>query len=49
MKIKLKGLMKDDAAINNSIVMHMSDVEIDGVPFEINIGEDANAGESEEI
>lgn len=47
MKIKLKGLMKDDAAINNSFVMKMSDVEIDGVPFEINIGEDINA-ESEE-
>lgn len=42
MKIKLKGLMNDDAAVNNSIVMQMGDVEIDGKPFEINIGDTVN-------
>jgi phage terminase small subunit len=47
MKMKLKGLMKDDA-VTNSIVMQMGDVEIDGVPFDIKIGEDVTNGEDTE-
>ncbi len=49
MKCKLKGLMSDDAILNNSITMQMGDVEVNGVPLEFNIGEatDATDGETE--
>ncbi len=43
MKCKLKGLMSDDANINNSITMQMGDVEVNGVPLEFNIGDEINA------
>lgn len=39
MKIKLKGLMKDDAPLTNSIVFEMGKVEIDGETLELNIGD----------
>lgn len=39
MKCKLKGLMKDDAQVNNSVVVQMGEVEIDGESFELKIGE----------
>ena len=42
MKIKLKGLLQEDSGVNNSIVVQMPDVEINGKPFDINIGEDPN-------
>ncbi len=40
MKCKLKGLMQDDAQVNNNVVVQMGEVEVDGVPLELNIGED---------
>lgn len=39
MKCKLKGLMKDDAQVNNSVVVQMGEVEVDGESFELKIGE----------
>ena len=47
MKIKLKGLMKDDAAISNQIVMQMSDVEINGVTLKLAIGDDIEVDNNE--
>ena len=47
MKCKLKGLMKDDATVNNSVVVEMGKVEVDGKALELDIGE-AIDGESEE-
>lgn len=40
MKVKLKGLLQDDAQVQNSIVVNMNDVEVDGIPLELKIGED---------
>lgn len=42
MKCKLKGLMSDDAAVNNSVVVQMGDVEVNGNPLELKIGEGVN-------
>ena len=39
MKCKLKGLMSDDAAVNNSVVVQMGDVEVNGNPLELKIGD----------
>lgn len=39
MKCKLKGLMKEDAQVNNSVVVQMGEVEVDGESFELKIGE----------
>jgi len=47
MKIKLKGLMKDDAAISNQIVMQMSDVELNGEALKLVIGDDIEADSDE--
>lgn len=49
MKIKLKGLMKDDNAINNQIVMQMNDVEINGEALKLEIGDslEGNTDESD--
>lgn len=38
-KIKLKGLLKEEAILNNSIIMKMDNVEIDGIPLDLNIGD----------
>lgn len=48
MKIRLKGLMKDDGAVNNSIVVKMDEVEVNGIPLELKIGDDPNAGNNTE-
>ena len=37
-KIKLKGLLKEEAILNNSVIVKMGEVEIDGVPFDLEIG-----------
>lgn len=47
MKCKLKGLMKDDAAISNQIVMQMSDVEINGETLKLAIGDDIEVDNNE--
>lgn len=47
MKCKLKGLLKDDPTINNSVTVSMPDIEIDGATLELNIGEDPNGGATE--
>lgn len=47
MKIKLKGLMKDDAPISNSISVQMGCVEVDGENLNLNIGEAVNVGEKD--
>lgn len=39
MKCKLKGLMSDDAQVSNSVVVQMGEVEINGNPLELKIGE----------
>lgn len=39
MKCKLKGLMSDDATVNNSVVVQMGDVEVNGNPLELKIGD----------
>lgn len=39
LKCKLKGLMSDDAAVNNSVVVKMGDVEVNGNPLELKIGD----------
>lgn len=49
MKCKLKGLMKDETAVSNSIVMKMGSVEIDGVPMELNIGDEPDVGINEKV
>lgn len=43
MKIKIKGLMKDETNVNNAIVMEMGKIEVDGVPLNFNIGDELNA------
>ena len=43
MKIKIKGLMKDEASVNNAIVMEMGKIEVDGVPLSFNIGDEPDA------
>lgn len=40
MKVKLKGLIKDDVNLNNSVTVKMADIEIDGKKLELNVGED---------
>lgn len=47
MKIKLKGLMKDDAEISNQIIMQMSDVEINGEKLKLAIGDDVEVDNNE--
>lgn len=42
MKCKLKGLLKEEAQVNNQVVVQMGDVEVDGVPLELNIGDNPN-------
>lgn len=42
MKCKLKGLLKDEAQVSNQVVVQMGDVEVDGVPLELSIGDNPN-------
>lgn len=42
MKVKLKGLLSDDAQFNNNIIVHMSEVEVDGDKLKLDVGEDIN-------
>lgn len=40
MKCKIAGLLKDDATINNAVIVEMPSVEIDGQELQLKIGED---------
>ena len=44
MKCKLKGLLKEDATINNSVTVTMPDIEVNGEALEFKIGDDPNGG-----
>lgn len=44
MKCKLKGLLKEDATINNSVTVTMPDIEVNGEALEFKIGDDPNDG-----
>lgn len=46
MKCKLKGLMSDEAQVNNNVVVQMGEVEVNGNTLELMIGEDI-AGQNE--
>lgn len=48
MKCKLKGYFKDDVKASASVVMQMDNVEIDGIPLQLNIGEDPDVSEEEQ-
>ena len=49
LKCKLKGLMSDEAAVNNSVVVQMGDVEVNGEALEFNIGESVADTSEEKI
>ena len=47
MKIKIKGLMKEETSVSNSVVVEMGKVEVDGVPLNFDIGDEPNAEDKE--
>lgn len=46
MKVKLKGLLSDDAQFNNNIIVHMSEVEVDGDKLQLDVGDDLTETEN---
>lgn len=47
MKCRLKNLMADDSAINNSVVVQMGKVEVDGNALELEVGDEPKGIEKE--
>lgn len=42
MKVRLKGLLSDEAQVNNSVTVSMGTVEYEGNPLELNVGDNPN-------
>ena len=42
MKVKLKGLLSDDAQFNNNVIVHMSEVEVNGEKLDLKVGDEVN-------